>query len=143
MTGATFDDVVDTAGKIVDIAGVTITIVGALLALGLAARRAVRGDPDNYRLLRRQLGRSILLGLELLVAGDIIRTVAVEPTIRNITVLAEIVLVRTFLSVSLETEITGRWPWQKRDEPTKASLTRRSPAPSSSVPASPDAAGSG
>jgi uncharacterized membrane protein len=142
MTGVTLDHFVDTAGKVVDVAGVTVTIVGALLALGLAARRAVRRDPDNYRLLRRQLGRSVLLGLELLVAGDIIRTVAVEPTVRNITVLAEIVLVRTFLSVSLETEISGRWPWQRRDQPPKASLTPRLPAPSSE-PATPDAAGPG
>ena len=140
MTGPTLDDVVDTAGKVVDVAGVSVTIVGALVALVLAARRGLRRDPDNYRRLRRQLGRSILLGLELLVAGDIIRTVAVDPTVRNITVLAEIVLVRTFLSVSLETEITGRWPWQKRDEPAKASLTPRSPVPSSE-PATPDAAG--
>ena len=58
------------------------------------------------------LARSILLGLELLVAGDIINTVAVEPTLRSLAVLAGIVLIRTFLSVSLEVEIEGRWPWQ-------------------------------
>ena len=59
------------------------------------------------------LGRSILLGLELLVAADIIRTVAVAPTYESVGVLAIIVLIRTFLSFSLELEITGRWPWQK------------------------------
>jgi uncharacterized membrane protein len=116
MAGRTFDDVVDTMGKVIDAAGVTVTIAGVLVAMALAARRAVRRDRDNYRLLRRQLGRSILLGLELLVAGDIVRTIAVEPTIRNITVLAEIVLVRTFLSITLETEISGRWPWQRRPD---------------------------
>lgn len=59
------------------------------------------------------LGRSILLGLEFLVAADIINTVAVEPTIQSLLVLAGIVLIRTFLSFSLEVEIEGRWPWQR------------------------------
>ena len=62
---------------------------------------------------RSGLGRSILLGLEFLVAADIINTVAVEPTIESLFVLAGIVLIRTFLSFSLQVEIDGRWPWQK------------------------------
>jgi uncharacterized membrane protein len=62
---------------------------------------------------RSNLGRSILLGLEFLVAAEIINTVAVEPTIQSLIVLAGIVLIRTFLSFSLEVEIEGRWPWQK------------------------------
>ena len=62
---------------------------------------------------RSNLGRSILLGLEFLVAADIINTVAVEPTIQSLIVLAGIVLIRTFLSFSLEVEIEGRWPWRK------------------------------
>ena len=68
--------------------------------------------PDTYRRFRQQLGRSILLGLELLVAADIIRTVAVTPTLSSVAVLALIVAIRTFLSFSLELEISGRWPWQ-------------------------------
>ncbi len=68
---------------------------------------------STYRLYRQLLGRSILLGLELLVAADAIRTVAVTPTFESVGVLAMIVLIRTFLSFSLELEITGRWPWQK------------------------------
>ncbi len=63
------------------------------------------------------LGRAILLGLELLVAADIIKTVAVTPTLDSVVVLAIIVLIRTFLSWALELEISGRWPWQKRAEP--------------------------
>lgn len=63
---------------------------------------------------RSNLGRSILLGLEFLVAADIINTVAVEPSVQSLIVLAGIVLIRTFLSFSLEVEITGRWPWQRR-----------------------------
>jgi uncharacterized membrane protein len=109
----TFSDWSELVGKIVDGAGVALMIAGALIATVAAARRTVVGEPDAYRLYRRQLGRSILLGLELLVAADIIRTVAVTPTIRSVVVLAAIILIRTFLSFSLELEITGRWPWQK------------------------------
>lgn len=68
---------------------------------------------STYRLYRQLLGRSILLGLELLVAADIIRTVAVTQTFESVGVLAMIVLIRTFLSFSLELEIMGQWRWQK------------------------------
>jgi uncharacterized membrane protein len=67
-----------------------------------------------YADFRKFLGRSILLGLELLVAADIIRTVAVTPTVRSVSVLAGIVLIRTFLSFSIELETTGHWPWEKK-----------------------------
>ena len=73
-----------------------------------------------YREYGQLLGRSILLGLELLVAADIIRTVAVTPTFTSVGVLAVIVVIRTFLSFSLELEITGRWPWQKDTEAVPA-----------------------
>jgi uncharacterized membrane protein len=66
----------------------------------------------RYRALRANLGRAILLGLEFLVAADIIGTVAIEPSFRSLGVLALIVAIRTFLSFSLELEISGRWPWQ-------------------------------
>jgi len=92
--------------------------IGAASATGryCAAQSARTRQPDVYRRFRRQLGRSILLGLELLVAADIIRTVAVTPTLDSVLVLALIVAIRTFLSFSLELEITGRWPWQKTVE---------------------------
>jgi uncharacterized membrane protein len=70
-------------------------------------------SPTSYTLFRRWLGRSILLGLELLVAADIIRTVDVQPTLSSAAVLGAIVLIRTLLSFSLELEITGHWLWQK------------------------------
>lgn len=76
-------------------------------------RCAASGGPALCTRFRRVLGRGILIGLELLVAADIIRTVAVTPTIESVSVLALIVLIRTFLSWSLEVEISGRWPWQK------------------------------
>jgi uncharacterized membrane protein len=70
---------------------------------------------DAYRGFRRNLGRAILLGLEFLVAADIINTVAIRPAPRDVLVLAGIVLIRTFLSFSLEVEISGRWPWRRAD----------------------------
>jgi uncharacterized membrane protein len=108
-----FSEVIEHIGKVVDAAGVGVMILGAFGATVLAVYRLQQRQDDTYRLYRRQLGRSILLGLELLVAADIIRTVAVTPTVRSVGVLAGIVLIRTFLSFSLELEITGRWPWQK------------------------------
>lgn len=68
--------------------------------------------PDAYQLYKQRLGKGLLLGLELLIAADIIRTVALEPTLANVTTLAVIVLVRTFLSWSLIVEIEGHWPWK-------------------------------
>lgn len=108
-----FQDTVDQIGRAVDAAGVAVMVVGTLFATGLAAVRVSRQEADVYRAYRRRIGRSILLGLEFLVAGDIIRTVAVTPTFSSVGVLAVIVGIRTFLSFSLELEITGRWPWQK------------------------------
>ncbi len=113
-----FTDVIELVGRAIDTAGVAIMVLGALLAGGRAALSATTGQIDIYRAFRRQLGRSILLGLELLVAADIIRTVAVTPTLGSVLVLALIVAIRTFLSFSLELEITGRWPWEKATTPT-------------------------
>ena len=110
-----FSETVETLGKVIDGAGVAVTIVGALAATIAAGLRAYRRQPDTYRRYRQQLGRSILLGLELLVAADIIRTVAVTPTVRSVIVLAGIVLIRTFLSFSLEVEIDGHWPWRRAE----------------------------
>ncbi|MEV6297506.1 DUF1622 domain-containing protein [Streptomyces sp. NPDC051896] len=101
------------AGRAVDAAGVAVIVVGMLLATVLAVIRISRRQADVYRGYRRRDGRSILLGLEFLVAGDIIRTVAVAPTYASVGVLAVIVGIRTFLSFSLELEITGQWPWQR------------------------------
>ncbi len=113
----TFAEVVEDVGKCLDAAGVIAIVIGGIAAALRAAIGASKHEPDVYRLFRRQLGRSILLGLELLVAADIIRTVAITPTLESVAVLAAIVLIRTFLSFSLELEITGRWPWQKPPAP--------------------------
>jgi uncharacterized membrane protein len=100
--------------RIVEILGILIILIGAMVALGrfLLNMDAGKGD-DRISCLRSNLGRAILLGLEFLVAADIINTVAIEPTMDSVLVLAGIVLIRTFLSWSLEVEIEGRWPWQR------------------------------
>jgi len=100
----------------VETAGVAVIVLGGALATAnfFHAWRAVSLDVA-YRGYRRNVGRAILLGLELLVAADIINTVALTPTFRTVGVLAGIVLIRTFLSISLEVEITGRWPWLRAD----------------------------
>ena len=111
-----FKEVVEAVGKTADGLGVAITmlgVVGALIGFAWRAMRPAEPPIDAYRELRRNVGRSILLGLELLVAGDIIRTVAIAPTFTSVGVLAVIVAVRTFLSFTLEVELTSRWPWQK------------------------------
>ena len=96
--------------------GVLVVVVGIVLAGVHYLRRA--HDLDAYQKLRSTLGRAILLGLELLVAADIINTVAIEPTLESVLVLAAIVVIRTFLSLSLEVEISGTWPWARhRDKP--------------------------
>lgn len=105
------------ATSAVEIVGTAIIVVGAFGTLGAFLIGMIKGTLDRTTLVadfRSGLGRSILLGLEFLVAADIINTVAVEPTIESLLVLAGIVLIRTFLSFSLEVEIDGRWPWQKR-----------------------------
>ncbi|WP_416063522.1 DUF1622 domain-containing protein [Rhodococcus indonesiensis] len=105
--------VLETVGGAVDVVGVAVIVVGAAVASWIALRswRRSPGAPI-YERYRRDLGRSILLGLEFLVAADIIKTVAVTPTFTSVGVLAIIVLIRTFLSWSLQLEISGRWPWQ-------------------------------
>ena len=113
-----FYEVIETVGKVIDGVGVAIIAIGALIATAATIRRMVGKTGDAYRFFRQRLGRSILLGLELLVAADIVRTVAVAPTFEGVGVLALIVLVRTFLSFTLELETTGRWPWQKERDTT-------------------------
>jgi len=116
-----FKEVVEAVGKTADGLGVAITmlgVVGALFGFVWRIMRPAQPPIDAYRELRRNVGRSILLGLELLVAGDIIRTVAISPTFTSVGVLAVIVVVRTFLSFTLEVELTSRWPWQKERSST-------------------------
>ncbi|MCD9622936.1 DUF1622 domain-containing protein [Rhabdothermincola salaria] len=108
-----FKEVIEWIGLAIEAVGVAIICVGVVGALLVGGRRVLAGTHGGlYVQVRRQVGRAILLGLEVLVAGDIIRTVATDPTFTSVGVLAIIVAIRTFLSFTLEMEVTGRWPWQ-------------------------------
>jgi len=100
--------------SIVEMLGVgtiTVTALYALLRAAILLRKR-ETEGEIFQQLRQLLGRGVLLGLEFLIAADIIYTVAVELTFETIGVLASVVLVRTFLSFTLEVELQGRWPWQ-------------------------------
>ena len=101
-----------------EIAGVAVIVIGAITASVTFFIRLRRKEDRGatYHAFRSTLARGILLGLEFLVAADIVGTVAIEPTLDNLYVLGLIVLIRTFLSFSLEVEIEGRWPWQKTEK---------------------------
>jgi uncharacterized membrane protein len=101
--------------RAIEVAGICVIVVGGMIATAVFVKQWKAGFDEAYRSYRKHLGRAILLGLEFLVAADIIGTVAVEPTFTNIGVLAGIVLIRTFLSFALELEIEGRWPWQRTE----------------------------
>jgi len=105
---------IDYVARFIEATGILAIIVGTLLALIKFIFTWQGITPRSYKRLREDLGKGILLGLEILVAGDIIATVVTEPTIKSVISLAIIVIIRTFLSISIEVEIEGRFPWQKR-----------------------------
>ena len=106
--------IVDMTALLFEAGGAFAMSAGAIVALGLALRERAGGGRMVYRSFRSRLGRAIVLGLELLVAADILRTISTEPTLQQVVVLGLIVLIRTFLSFSLEIELERRWPWQPR-----------------------------
>jgi uncharacterized membrane protein len=109
-----YEQTISDVSRAVEVAGIATLVTGGLYALGAFGVHVVRGgQAHSYEELRRSLGRSILLGLEILVAADIIRTIAITPTFTSVGVLGLIVVVRTFLSFSLEAELDGQWPWRK------------------------------
>jgi uncharacterized membrane protein len=118
---------IHTVTRGVEVVGTGIIVVGASGALITFLRQLLssRSKEEAVGTFRSDLGRAILLGLEFLVAADIINTVAIEPTLQSLAVLAGIVLIRTFLSFSLEVEIEGRWPW-RRAQAEGAVAARRS-----------------
>jgi uncharacterized membrane protein len=107
-------EIIEGIGTAIDAIGVAVIAGGAVLAVFMTIGRIRQEDGGAYEFFRRRLGRAILLGLEFLVAADIIRTVAVTPSGESVAVLGGIVLIRTFLSFSLQLEMTGAWPWQQR-----------------------------
>jgi uncharacterized membrane protein len=116
-----FHTIMENVSKVVDGVGVGIIIIGLFASTVMFLWdewKQWRGKPGQtridqpFRYYRQSLGRSILIGLEFLIAGDIIRTVAVSPTFYNLGTLAILVVIRSFLSWGLSMEIEGRWPWQ-------------------------------
>ena len=108
-----YDDTVAHVVDVVEGVGVAIMVLGALGAFVLFAQRIRRGIERAYQQLRENIGRLILLGLEVLIIADIIRTIVVEPTLESVAVLGSIVVIRILLSFSLEVEIDGAWPWRR------------------------------
>ncbi len=110
-----FDTIAQWIALAIEAAGVAIIALGAAVATARFAREylRIRTFTPAYHAYRENLGRAILLGLEFLVAGDIVGTVVVDPTFQSRGVLGLIVVIRTFLSFSLEVEINGQWPWQQ------------------------------
>ena len=115
MNEETYARIMLTLAQGFELVAAAVLVLGLILALVVSARRYLqtRSGSASYRVLRQTFGGVILLGLEILVAGDLIRTVAVSPTLENVAVLGLIVLIRTFLSFSLEIEIDGVPPWRK------------------------------
>lgn len=109
-----FSHWIEIVGSALDLVGVALIAVGLVIAfVRYATVPVAAGGIDSYQRLRQDIGRAILLGLEVLVAADIIRTVAVTPTLTSVAVLGAIVVIRTFLSMSLQLEVEGRFPWQR------------------------------
>ncbi|TRO66913.1 DUF1622 domain-containing protein [Christiangramia sabulilitoris] len=107
---------IEYTARIIEVGGILTILVGTLMALGKFIFSLQKGGQRSYRLLRQELGKAILLGLEILVAADIIATVVTEPTMDKVLTLGVIVLIRTFLSLSIELEIEGRFPWQRKEK---------------------------
>ena len=110
-----YDETITHVVRVVEAVGAAVMVIGGAVALVAAVPAAL--DPARrasaYQTLRRNLGRVILLGLEILIIGDIIRTIVVEPTFESVAVLGIIVVIRIVLSFALEVEIDGHWPWDQ------------------------------
>jgi uncharacterized membrane protein len=111
-----YEETISDVVRVVEAVGAGIMVLGGLGALALFTRDVMRGRTPGtaYMALRRNLGRCILLGLEVLIVADIVRTIIVDPTFESVAVLGVIVVIRIVLSFSLEVEIDGVWPWRRR-----------------------------
>ena len=104
---------IDYIAKITEAIGVLIIFLGLIISIGRYILLIKSKNPVTYLEFRHAIGKSILLGLEILIAADIIATVVTEPTLRSVSVLGLIIIIRTFLSLSLQVELEGKFPWQK------------------------------
>jgi uncharacterized membrane protein len=111
----TYDEVVEKVVQVIEAAGIALLVLGAVAAFVGYARNLLQPDQrdHSYSQLRRSLARVILLGLEVLIIADIIRTIVVDTTVTSVLVLGVIVAIRIVLSFSLEVEIDGFWPWSR------------------------------
>lgn len=111
-----YRSIMQLVGLVIEAFGVAVIVFGSAYA---GWRFVMNSQPGatirSYKFFRQDVGRSILLGLEFLIAGDIIRTVAVTPSLESVAVLGLIVVIRTFLSMALHVEVEGCWPWQLQD----------------------------
>jgi uncharacterized membrane protein len=122
----TFAGAMERVAQAFEVMGAVVLLVGLFLAVGMAVRvlRRSRDGKQAYKVLRQSFGGVILLGLEILVAADLVRTVAVQPTLDNVVILGAIVLIRTVLSFSLEIEIEGVAPWRRAGMSGAAHIAR-------------------
>jgi uncharacterized membrane protein len=113
------EEIVATSASLFEAIGVLTMLLGAVVALIMTAKGRGESASPVFQSFRNRLGRGIVLGLEFLVAADILRTISTEPTMNEVAVLAAIVAIRTFLSFSLAVELEGRWPWQRAGTPAR------------------------
>jgi uncharacterized membrane protein len=119
MTDTDFDALMELVVHGFEVAGMLVLVLGATLAFASALMTARRAGPtEAYERVRRDIGRAILLGLELLIIADIVLTITVDPTLQSAVALGLIVVVRTFLSFSLEVELDGALPWRRSERST-------------------------
>jgi uncharacterized membrane protein len=130
-------DVIEIVADAAEVAGVALIAGGLVFASLRYAVIAPDRARTRFQRYRQDLGRAILLGLEVLVAADIVRTVAFTPTMTSVSVLALIVAIRTFLSWSLTLELEGRWPWQREEPPAGQMHSSQSPRPVRAVASAP------
>lgn len=118
----TIKQLIEWSATVLEVSTVLVIVLASMFGSFKFLVHLMQGDPDGYRQFKTRLGKMLILSLEFLVAADIIRTVALEPTLMNATVLGLLVLIRTFLSWSLSVEIEGHWPWQssQTNEETEA-----------------------
>lgn len=109
-----YREVVGLVGLAIETVGVAVIVAGTVYSMWRFVARTQPCGARSYTFLRQDVGRSILLGLEFFIGGDIVRTVAVTPSLESVALLGLIVLIRTFLSMALHVEVEGCWPWQLR-----------------------------
>ena len=133
-----YHDAIEHVVDVVEGVGAAIMVLGALVAFVLFVPQVRRGTERAYQQLRENVGRAILLGLEVLIIADIIRTIVVEPSLESVAVLGAIVVIRILLSFSLEVEIDGTWPWRRavaQSDGAADAHSVRGPSPDRAEPA--------